>query len=183
MPKRKHAYPIVFDRWGTGRANRRGFPVGLLPRILRECYTGGRFLHVCCGEARIPQAVNLDIRPEVKPDVLGDGHRLPFRTATFAFVLCDPPYEQYDARALYGTDHVRLFTLLEELSRVTEPGGLYMMLYPYRPHRLQRDCVVYDVVVGGTEMQRPRVLSGWRRGFWPGKRQRQYLPKSERDEK
>jgi len=65
-------------------------------------------LHVCCGQSSLGD-VRLDIDPNNKPDVVGDASALPFPDASFASVLCDPPYN-----GDYGWNH----KLLGELSRV-----------------------------------------------------------------
>ena len=46
-----------------------------------------------------PDAVYVDVRPEVRPDVLADSTRLPFAAATFDLAIFDPPHKNVGATA------------------------------------------------------------------------------------
>lgn len=56
------------------------------------------------------------------PDIAGDAHALPFRDASFDFVVADPPYSKEDAKR-YGTKMVDRKKVMHEAARVTKPGG------------------------------------------------------------
>lgn len=68
----------------------------------------GSTLHVCSGRSTLGQ-VRVDLDPAVSPTVIADAACLPFGTASFDTVLCDPPYN-----GVFQWNH----DLLEELSRV-----------------------------------------------------------------
>lgn len=67
-----------------------------------------RSLHVCCGFSLLGD-VRVDLDPNVAPNVVCDGSKLPFSDASFNSILCDPPYN-----GRYQWNH----DLLSELSRV-----------------------------------------------------------------
>ena len=51
--------------------------------IWRYSNSGTRILNVGCGSLKIKNAVNVDIDKNVKPNVLADGRRLPFKDKVF----------------------------------------------------------------------------------------------------
>jgi hypothetical protein len=69
----------------------------------------GRLLHVCCGKSKLGQC-RLD-RFELSADVMADAARLPFASASWDTVLCDPPY---NGKFQWNHD------LLSELGRVAD---------------------------------------------------------------
>lgn len=165
------------DLWGFGRDNGKGFPLGFVKRVRLELYRGGPFLHLCCGPAHIEDAVNVDLAPDPAIDVQADALALPFRDAAFGFVLADPPYPEYDSQRLYHTPQLPLYSLLEEMSRVTAPNGYYALLYPFYPTTLGCDELCRVIVTTHGPHRRPRILSVFHRGMFPGTRARQYGPR------
>ena len=174
MPKVIH---LSTDLWAFGRTHKSGFPIGFVERAMREVYRGGSILHLCCGTRVLANAVNVDIRGDVKPDVLADATRLPFQDESFDFVIADPPYEGYDSRRLYGTEIPPTYSLLEEMSRVTAKGGQYCLLYVYTPSTLGGDCRTRQIAVTMGIHTRPRMFTVWERGLFPGKASHQYTKK------
>lgn len=174
MPKVVH---LSADRWSFGRARSRGFPPGFVERVLRDLHPGQPFLHLCCGWARIRDAVNVDVTAEGgrAPDLVADALCLPFRTGAFNFTLVDPPYEQYDAVRLYGTPPLPLYKLLAEVSRVTAPSGRYAVLYPFSPMCLSGDTRTHEIAVTLASHMRPRMFNVFARGMMPGVPSHQYL--------
>jgi len=61
----------------------------------------------------------MDVNPDLKPDVLGDAHALPFTDNSFEAVICDPPYSDDESRDLYGTGPVRMREWMREAVRVS----------------------------------------------------------------
>lgn len=126
---------IKNDFWALG-PNVKGYagayPNGFLERCRAERIWGKRRLHVCSGT--VEDGVTLDASREtkgvdaVRPRVQAGAEALPFRDASFDFVLADPPYEEKLAEELYGQAMVSIPRLLEEAARVTRPGGLVGVL-------------------------------------------------------
>ena len=107
------------------------FPKGFTEWALKQLRCPPQqVLHVCSGmlDATTP-GVRLDIRPDARPTLCADGRALPFRDATFAGILLDPPYSVEYAEDLYGTEYPRPAHLLAEASRVVRPGGRIGILH------------------------------------------------------
>ena len=64
-----------------------------------------------------PNITSLDIRPEMKPDVLGDAHNLPFPGASFDLVLCSEVLEHLKNPP----------QAISEFMRVLRPGGVLLI--------------------------------------------------------
>lgn len=83
------------------------YPPGYLRRSVAIFPDAERVLHLLSGS--LPESadyVRFDIRPEMKPDVVGDAHRLSehFESESFDLILADPPYSSEDADH-YGHAH------------------------------------------------------------------------------
>ena len=114
------------------------FPRGFLTWLLRRQLLGDvrrdDILHVCSGT--LTEKWTVDIRAEARPAVQASGTSLPFRAASFAAVLLDPPYSDAYARNLYGVENPRPSWLLKEAARVVVPGGRIGMMHvaiPFAP--------------------------------------------------
>ncbi len=174
---------IRIEVWRHGQDNLRGIPIGLLSHILRELRGPGEMLYMCCGIRPVPGAVNVDIDPDSKADIICDVTRAPFKDGSYSFVLADPPYSGYDSEELYHCGIIPLYTLMEEMSRVTCAGGRYAILYPFRPQTLINDDLLMHIVTPGGVHRRPRVLSVFMRGMLPAYRYPHYNGRTKREAK
>jgi SAM-dependent methyltransferase len=125
-------------------------------------------LWVCSGGFHDPGGVALDIKREAGPDVQGDAGRLPFRDASFDFVMADPPYSDAEAKELYGLErNVSSIALLDEMHRVCRPGGLLLLLHrivPMKDPRVPRlELLAIVGVVPHGNLPTIRALTVWRR--------------------
>lgn len=173
---------LRMELWKHGPTNLRGVPTGLMSRILRELRPDGTMLYLCCGSRPVPGAVNVDIDPKSKCDIVADATRAPFNDSSFPFVFCDPPYPKYDSWRFYHTQVIPLYTLMEEMSRLTSHGGVYAILYPFRPQTLTGDKLEAHIVTPGGVHYRPRILSVFRRGQFKAIRAIQYRAKVNKEE-
>ena len=114
------------------------FPKGWFEDVLRLQFLGDihrdDILHVCSGT--LTEKWTVDIRAEARPAVQASGTELPFRDASFAAVMLDPPYSDEYARNLYRTGNPRPSWLLKEAARVVRPGGRIGLLHvaiPFAP--------------------------------------------------
>lgn len=109
------------------------FPYGWLKDVLRLRLLGNverdQILHVCSGTLGPRERWTVDIRLAARPSVVAKGQQLPFRDATFAAVLLDPPYTEEYARNLYRSEFPRPSHLLREAARVVTPGGRIGLLH------------------------------------------------------
>lgn len=121
-----------------------GFPLHFESRLLellgfdaQEHYTGmGRQLSLLDGGDKIlhpfggraEYGLRLDLREQVKPHLIADAHRLPFKDHSFSCVIVDPPYTDELSRVMYNTGKLKYYTYVSEAVRVCKPGG-YVVLY------------------------------------------------------
>ncbi len=107
-------------------------------------------LHVCSGSMKLGMCV--DIRPHLRPSIVADCRRLPFRDDTFEWIMADPPYSREYAENLYSTGSVYPdpHALMAECLRVLKPGGKLGFMHHIvpkfsRPGRLLK---VYTITQG-----------------------------------
>ncbi len=108
-------------------------PPGLLPfgtvssgRSRPEQYATNNtspLLHIGAGKRKIAGATTLDINPRTHPDVVWDLNCFPypFNDSTFGTVVCEHVLEHLD----------NVIQIMEELHRITEPGGRMWIRVPY----------------------------------------------------
>lgn len=65
----------------------------------------------------------IDVRQELKPDLVCDVHHLPFKDNCFEGVVADPPYHDRFSQKYYQTGKLKERTWLNEAIRVCKPGG------------------------------------------------------------
>ncbi len=88
-----------------------------------------KVLHLCSGSVRI--GVTVDIRPEMKPDIVADCRNVPLPDESFDWIMADPPYSEDYATNLYGTgkDYPKPGQIIKEASRLLRPGGRVGLLH------------------------------------------------------
>lgn len=120
-------------------------PAGLLKRMAKRYFIGQPGLHLFCGDLHIPYAVNVDIRPAAKSDIIATSQHLPFPDDTFRWSFSDPPYSDAWSEKIWATGKVKLREVMAELVRVTAPGGLilWLDLRPWTwPRSLQTEAYI-----------------------------------------
>lgn len=169
------------DVWILGPASSKcpgSFPRGLVPAIRRKWWGQSR-LWVCSGGFHDPSGVCIDIRPEVRPDIVCDATVLPFPDESFDFIMADPPYSEAEARALYDLPYLSMTKCINEMIRVCRPGGRVLLLHRLIPGanpqtgtgKLELEAVVGVGVLGAwaniralTVFRKRHELARWREG-------------------
>jgi len=111
-----------------------GFPLHFEKKVIRllgfdEIKDKDKILHPFGGMSEF--GIRVDIKPEVKPDFVGDAHNLEmFKDNTFELVILDPPYNEEYSKRLYGTEKPRWKAYTKEAVRVLKEGG-YLVVYHY----------------------------------------------------
>lgn len=138
-----------------------GFPLHFEKKLIKLLQPTGLILHPFGGEAEF--GIRVDIDPNVKPDILGDAHNLPFKDNTFNLVICDPPYTKEYASNLYNAKPAKYSQYIKEAVRVCEPGG-YVVSYHWaltpRPDGTAYWCRIF---IAGRVWHRPRVACVFRK--------------------
>ena len=107
------------------------FPQHLEKKIYKELgidINKHRILHPFAGMAEY--GIRLDIKEEVKPDIIGDAHFLPIKNECFDLVFLDPPYSEEYAKRLYGTKKLHFKKYTNEAVRVLKEDG-FLVMYHY----------------------------------------------------
>lgn len=106
-------------KYGPMRGLRRGARRRQL--AVRARAEGWRVLNLGSGGRFNADALNLDITLENEPDVVGDGHALPFPDATFEAVFCE-----------FVIEHVKdPEEFLAGISRTLKPSGFFYLSVPF----------------------------------------------------
>uniref|UniRef100_A0A6H1ZRB6 Methyltransferase n=2 Tax=viral metagenome TaxID=1070528 RepID=A0A6H1ZRB6_9ZZZZ len=166
-----------------------------LPRPRKCKYPGGFPLHfekkllsllrIAPGEVCQPFAgmceygLRIDVRREVKPDIIADAHHLPVKDNIFQLTLLDPPYSDDYSKELFGTGKVHPSQYNKEAVRITKPGGFVVLYHYYLPERI-KDTKWYAIIALITrQYHRARIVSIFRKlkliisleQFLPGKKE------------
>ena len=153
------------------------YHVWVLPRPRQDRYVGGfplyfekrllGFLGLDPKRARIlhqfggmgEYGIRLDLKKDLRPDVVGDAHHLPFADNTFDLVICDPPYSDELAEKLYDTPPLRFREWSSEAVRVTKPWGIICLYHLMILPRLKGTRLVSRIIILGRTYSRPRVAT------------------------
>jgi hypothetical protein len=109
------------------------FPKGFFKWVATKGWLVGEAsgrCHLCAGLIDDPGSFKVDIRPEVKPDLVADATNTGLEDDRFDCVVIDPPYSKDLAQKLYGTgdNFYSINPFLKEGIRIAKPGGLIMTL-------------------------------------------------------
>jgi hypothetical protein len=147
------------------------FPRGLIKRIKEMEWWGEKRLWLFSGSYKDKGGTTVDIKPELKPDVVANCEKLPLETEMYDFVFLDPPYSEEEAKRLYGLGYVNILKVMNEAARVCEEGGVVILLHrlipQYHPHetihkkRLKLIGIIGIYTIAGyTNL---RALTVWRK--------------------
>lgn len=116
-------------------------------------------LNLFCGMNK--QGFRIDIKPEVKPDLLCDAHHFSEKIGKqkFDLIIADPPYSTEEAEKLYNTPPLKYKKWTTECDKVLMPGGLLCIYHKYvmpnpNPEKYE---VIKRVFIGNRTMHLPRV--------------------------
>jgi len=155
VPHTMGQLPAGFMKWAYG---------------LLRCRGSESVLHVCSGAlGPNTRGVRVDIRSEMRPDVVADGRALPFADESFDAVLIDPPYSKEYAEKLYATEYPRPSALLREAARVLRPTGRVGMVHFLvpRPEPTLRFVEVHGITTGcGYRIRALTVFQKEQRGLF-----------------
>jgi hypothetical protein len=128
-----------------------GYPKGFLAKAFETLGADpDKVLHLCSGSVR--GGYTVDIRPEMKPDIIADCRNTPFPDESWEWIMCDPPYSEEYAKNLYGTekDYPKPGQILKEACRLLKVGGRVGILHFQVPmsHKPLRLVGVWGITTG-----------------------------------
>lgn len=78
------------------------------------------------------EGYRVDIKPEVKPDLLCDVHELSKHLkGKFDIIFADPPYSDEEAKEIYGTPKLNYKKWTSEATKHLNDGGLLIVYHKY----------------------------------------------------
>jgi hypothetical protein len=118
-------------------------------------------IEVCSGSVRGTKdspCTTVDINPDTKPDIVDDGQLLRrIQNNKYRRWRCDPPYNEYTARTMFGTTLPSTTKLLKAGARVCKDGSLMFLLlgdkknYQWCPAGVKRIGLIYASIVPNNE--------------------------------
>lgn len=127
--------PYYRDIWclGPGSGYPGAFPKGLVKRVLRR-YNSSPKLMLFSGSFHDLGWETVDVNPDVRPTYAFNAEELPaLWTDQCGIVFADPPYSEMEAQELYGLPYFNIVKLVNEMARVTRPGGYMILLHRLIP--------------------------------------------------
>lgn len=132
------------------------FPLHLEKKLWRVLGEPEKVLHPFGGMSEIGDRV--DVNPEVNPTWIGDAHDMNWiEDNTYDLVILDPPYDNEQAKILYGTKPLRYKTYVGEAVRVCKPGGHVAIYHWVMTPRPDETRLVKRIVILTRVWHRPRV--------------------------
>lgn len=118
-----------------------------------------KIINLFCGMNK--QGLRIDIKPEVKPDIVADAHDFVklLQGQKFDVILADPPYSNQESEDIYGTGKLKYKVWTKECDAVLKPGGLlivYHKLIMPNPNPEKYE-VIKRVFLGNRTLHPPRV--------------------------
>ncbi len=131
------------DIWclGPGQGYPGAFPQGLIPLVLKR-WNGAKKLMLFSGHFHDKGWDTVDIKPETNPTYELNAETLPDEwTEKYDLVFADPPYSKEESLRYYGLPYFNIFKVINEMARVTRPGGHMMFLHRLIPQNFPGDNI------------------------------------------
>ena len=137
------------------------YPLGFENLIVDKLGTKN-IIHFFCGSSKLGYCI--DINPKVKPDLVANVENLKqIHDNTFEAGLADPPYTKKFARDLYNCEYPQWSKWVNELVRITKPGGLIAIMHNYPQPRPKNTKYVEVISILCRIKQYTKVVSIFRK--------------------
>lgn len=122
-------------------------------------------LNLFCGMNK--HGFRIDIKEEVKPDLVSDAHCFSEKLngRLFDLIIADPPYSTEEAKEIYNTPPLKYKLWTAECDKVLVPGGLLCVYHKYvmpNPDP-EKYMVEKRVFIGNRTLHLPRVAIFFRK--------------------
>lgn len=131
------------------------FPLHFEIKLCRLLNVTNRILHTFGGYAEYGLCMDIDIN--TLPNVIGDAHKVPFRSNYFNLVICDPPYNDKLSMTMYDAPPVRYGKYMSEAVRVCKKNkyiASYHWYWTIKPKGTEYEKII--IVLPG-QRHRPRI--------------------------
>ena len=138
--------------------------IDLAKDILKIKQDEVKLMNLFCGMNKL--GLRVDIRREVKPDVIQDAHKISSKIKEkYNVILADPPYSDEESKELYGTGKLNYKKWTSECEKLLEKKGLLIVYHKYvipnpNPDKFE---VVKRVFIGNRVWHLPRVAIYFRK--------------------
>lgn len=132
-------------------------------------------------EKQYPDAIFVDLRQVVRPDIVADTRRLPFADGIFDLVVFDPPHHAFNDRSVMSKTYGAISTVAMketisvsaiEAARVSKPGALMALKWNDGDYKLGKALELIGrnwlALFGhqvSTKMKRPS-RNQWSSTYW-----------------
>lgn len=132
------------------------FPLHFEKKLWKALGEPKKVLHPFGGMAEIGDRV--DVNEDVNPTWVGDAHNLDFiADNTYDLVILDPPYDNEQAKKLYGTKPLKYSKYISEAVRVCKPKGYIAVYHWVMTPRPEGTKLIKRIVILTRVWHRPRV--------------------------
>jgi len=128
-----------------------------------------KLLNLFCGMNKY--GFRVDIKEEVKPDLLCDVHKISEKiNEQFDVILADPPYSTEESKQLYNTGKLHYKKWTKEANKLLRKGGLLIIYHKYVMPNPDPDNfeTIKRVFVGNRTYHLPRVAIYFRKKLYKG---------------
>ena len=95
---------------------------------------------------------------DIRPDVIGDAHCLPFPDNTFDVVILDPPFSADYAETKWNTPPPKFKNYSTEASRVAKEGGIVIVYHWLAMPPVVNTHLVKRILIEGRRYQHARIV-------------------------
>lgn len=110
--------------------------------------------------------IRVDLKKDVKPDVIADAHHLPFKDSTFDCVILDPPYsDEYSKELFQISQKLKMKDYIKEAIRVLKENG-FLVFYHIYPIPCPHGCRWYArILLEHRTFHKLRWVGIWQKGY------------------
>ena len=132
------------------------YPLGFEKYISKWLGTDN-YIHLFAGLSKT--GFRVDIKDEVKPNLVADCQKQPLQSESFEGGMADPPYTEEFAKTLYGCKYPKWSEWTSELSRVVKKGGKIAIMQNYICPRITKCKFDHIYFIPTRIKQFPKVVT------------------------
>jgi hypothetical protein len=163
----KGGMPLYCEDWLIELGHELLFDTGYYSLEKENYKEQPKILNLFCGMNK--HGFRIDIKDEVKPDLLCDAHSFSDKIGDrkFNLIIADPPYSTQEAKEIYQTKPLKYKTWSAECEKVLEDKGLLVVYHKYVMPNPNPDVfsVIKRVFIGNRTYHLPRCAIFFAKGL------------------